>query len=591
MPVETLTPAVPGAKPARPQPATPRRLWIPIVLVVLFWALFFVVGQIEKPYFYGFLYSMASAAVLVLLFSVWWWLNRGIPLRQRFLGLALVVGTGLAVAPLCHESMWFALPTIGLPAVLTTWTVWLLVVKGTGLSWPWRGALAVVALTWGFFTLLRTDGLDSNLQAETHWRWEPSSEDLFLADRPTAEQAGRPGGGQAVVRQGPGDWIGFRGAERDGVIRGTNIATNWQSARPRLRWQQRVGPGWSSVVVIGDRLFTQEQLDQKEAVVCYRAATGKVIWTHEYNARFQSLPSGPGPRATPTFAAGRLYTLGATGVLSCLDAATGKCHWSRNVATEAGAEPPMWGYAGSPLVARGLVIVFAGGASGESLRAYHCDSGKPAWTVAAGTETYSSPQLTTLAGRPQCLILTDAGLFAVNPATGKVLWQHGSAVPGAPRSAQPHLVGAGELTVASLEGPGVARIRVVRAGADWRAESVWETTRMRPEYPDYVVHRGHLYGFDLASFCCLDAATGKRRWKEGRYGRGQVMLLADQGLLLVLSEKGEAILAAANPRRYEELGRFPALQGKKTWNHPVIAHGRLFVRNAEWMACYELARK
>jgi outer membrane protein assembly factor BamB len=114
---------------------------------------------------------------------------------------------------------------------------------------------------------------------------------------------------------------------------------------------------------------------------------------------------------------------------------------------------------------------------------------------------------------------------------------------------------------------------------------------MRPEYPDYVVHQGHLYGFDLASFCCLDAATGKRCWKEGRYGRGQVMLLADQGLLLVLSEKGEAILATANPRRYEELGRFPALKGKKTWNHPVIAHGRLFVRNAEWMACYELVKK
>jgi outer membrane protein assembly factor BamB len=393
------------------------------------------------------------------------------------------------------------------------------------------------------------------------------------------------------LRQTPGDWIAFRGADRDGVIHGTNISTDWEAAPPRQLWRQRVGPAWSSVVVVGDRLYTQEQRGGQETVVCYQADTGKELWVHENAVRFSETVSGAGPRATPTFADGRLYTLGATGILNCLDAATGTSHWSRDVAADAGAKPPMWGFSSSPLVVDGRVIVFAGGGNNKGLLAYRCDSGgEPAWNADVGADSYSSPQLTTFGDAPQCLMLTDAGLFAVDPATGSVLWKHGLAMPGAPRTAQPHKIGDGQLAVASLEGPGVATIRVGRDGSAWKTEQVWATTQMKPEFPDFVVHNGHIYGFDVATFCCLDAATGQRSWKEGHYGRGQVMLLADQALLLVITEKGEAVLLAANPRQSEELGRFQAVSGK-TWNHPVIAHGRLYVRNAEEMACYELATK
>jgi hypothetical protein len=133
----------------------------------------------------------------------------------------------------------------------------------------------------------------------------------------------------------------------------------------------------------------------------------------------------------------------------------------------------------------------------------------------------------------------------------------------------------------------VARIKVARKGDAWEAAEVWASTDLKPEFPDLVVHDGHAYGFDANVFCCIDLATGERCWREGRYGRGQVILLADQGLLLVLSETGQAVLLSANPQRHEELGRFQAIKGK-TWNHPVIAHGRLYARNAEEMACYEL---
>jgi outer membrane protein assembly factor BamB len=573
-------------------PATPRRLWVAVALVSLFWVLFFLVSRIDKPYFYGFLYSMASAALLVLLYSVWWWTNRGLRLSQRFFGFALVVGTGCLVAPLSDRSIWFGLLAVGLPAVLLTWTLWMVFAKFTGVPWSRLGALVVVALTWGYFTLIRVDGVDAELQSEARWRWQATAEEKFLAGRSPGDEIrlSKESAVESGLQQRRGDWIAFRGPERDGVIAGTNIATDWKTSPPHLLWRKRVGPAWSSVIVIGDRLFTQEQRGAQETVVCYQAGTGAELWVHEDAARFSETVSGAGPRATPTFAGDRLYTLGATGILNCLDAATGKCHWSRDTAAEAGAKPPQWGYSSSPLVVENLVLTYAGGEKKKSLLAYKCDSGEPAWTAAAGTDTYSSPQLTILGGRKQCLMLTDQGLFAVDPASGTVLWQTGLAMAGAPRSAQPQRVGDGELVVGSLEGPGVARIKLVREGSAWKAESVWATAQMKPEFPDFVMHQGHLYGFDVSTLCCLDAANGERCWKDGRYGRGQVMLLADQALLLVLTEKGEAILLAADPRRRQELGRFQVLNGK-TWNHPVIVHGRLYVRNAEEMACYELAAK
>jgi outer membrane protein assembly factor BamB len=343
------------------------------------------------------------------------------------------------------------------------------------------------------------------------------------------------------------------------------------------------------VIVIGARLVTQEQRGEQESVVCYDATTGRELWAHADTDRFWEGVSGAGPRATPTFANGRVYTVGGTGILNCLDAATGKRHWSRDLKADAAAPVPLWGFAGSPLVVDDMVIVFAGGKSEKTLWALSAESGEPVWAAAAGPGSYSSPQLATLAGARQCLLLSDAGLTAVALDSGVVLWKHGLAMPGAPRTAQPHVVGEGELLVASLAGPGVVRLKVTQDADGWRPQEVWPAPSkdLKPEFPDLVVHDGHAYGFDVNIFCCIDLATGKRCWKAGRYGRGQVMLLSDQGLLLVLSETGDAVLLPANPKRHEELGRFPAIHGK-TWNHPVIAHGRLYARNAEEMACYEL---
>jgi outer membrane protein assembly factor BamB len=195
--------------------------------------------------------------------------------------------------------------------------------------------------------------------------------------------------------------------------------------------------------------------------------------------------------------------------------------------------------------------------------------------------------LSTIDGQRQVLQLADTGLTAVNPADGSRLWEHGLAMPGAPRILQPHRVSTSQLLVGSLEGFGVTSVAVKKGNDGWIVNEPWTSTDMKPEFSDFVAHDGHLYGFDVSIFCCIDQTSGKRSWKEGRYGRGQVILLADQGLLLVLSETGQAILLRADSAGHRELGRFQALEGK-TWNHPVVAHRRLFARNAEEMACYEL---
>jgi hypothetical protein len=179
--------------------------------------------------------------------------------------------------------------------------------------------------------------------------------------------------------------------------------------------------------------------------------------------------------------------------------------------------------------------------------------------------------------------------MAVDPATGAVLWEHAVPVPpSAPRSIQPHAIGSAQVLIASETDLGTALLDVTRDGSTWSATQRWASMNLKPSFNDFIVHNGHIYGFDGSIFCCVDLATGQRRWKDGRYGHGQALLLADQGLLLVASETGDAVLLAADPERHRELGRFHAIDGK-TWNHPVLAHGRLYVRNAEEMACYELA--
>jgi outer membrane protein assembly factor BamB len=381
------------------------------------------------------------------------------------------------------------------------------------------------------------------------------------------------------------EWPGFRGPNRDGAVRGVPIKTDWTASPPVELWRRPIGPGWSSFAVQGDLVYTQEQRGDDELVSCYRLSTGEPVWRHHDAARFWESNGGAGPRATPFLGEGRVYSLGATGILNALDASDGAVVWSRNAATDTAAEDPGWGFAGSPLVVGDLVIVAASG----HLAAYDVKSGHPRWFGPRNGAGYSSPQLVTIDGVAQVLLLRGARTTSVAPKDGALLWEH-LGPPGV-SIVQPALAENGDLLIApgdSMGGAGMRRLAVAHKPAGWSIEERWTSRGLKPYFNDFVVHKGHAFGFDGSILACIDLANGERKWKGGRYGSGQLVLLPDQDLLLVLSEQGELALVGATPDRFTELARFKAIDGK-TWNHPVLTGDILLVRNGEEMVAFRLA--
>jgi outer membrane protein assembly factor BamB len=582
-----FAPSAPEPRPAAVPAAGRLRLWPAVVIVALQWALIKVPGWVAPNN--GLLQFMCmfwAPIVTIAALAVWWVFFSRLRWVDRLFGVLAFAAALGGARLLCHPSFHFSLLLSTLPWLATAWAAWLLVTPA--LRWPVRraGLFLVFLLVAGYSCLLRFDGVDGSFAGETSWRWSPTAEDRFLAERAGTQPAASPSDGPAPVLQ-PGDWPGFRGPRRDGRLANVRIDTDWQARPPRELWRRRVGPGWSSFAVIGDRVYTQEQRGADEAVTCYESATGQELWVHTDPDRFTEIVAGPGPRATPTFHAGKLYVQGATGRLSCLDAANGKALWSRDIQADSGAKVPQWGFSASPLVTDGIVTTF-GGAEGKSLLGYHAAKGEPAWSAGEGPVSYCSPQPATLAGVSQVLLATDAGLTAFHPTRGEVLWDHSWQLPKEmARIIQPAVLADGDVLVGTGFGNGTRRVRVRRQDAGWTTEEVWTTKAINPYFNDLVVHGDHLYGFDGIFLTCVALADGKGQWRARGYGNGQVLLLSDQGLLLILSERGEVALVEARPESHRELARFKALEGK-TWNHPVLAHGRLFVRNGEEMACYKM---
>lgn len=437
---------------------------------------------------------------------------------------------------------------------------------------------ASILLSCGVWTLLRSEGITGAGEAELRWRWAKTAEQRFLeatVDEPESSLATQP---ETAAR---GEWSGFRGQRRDSAVQGVRIETDWNASPPTLLWRRPVGPGASSFAVGNGLLYTQEQVGEDEAVTCYALDTGELVWTHRDKARFWDSHVGPGPRATPTLGEDRVYALGATGILNALDAADGTVLWSRNAATDTGATIPDWGIAGSPLAVGDLVVVAVSG----TLAAYDRATGEPRWFGPPGSGSYSSPHLLTIDGEPQVLLTSSSGLTSVAPLDGRVLWEH--AWPGGDRIVQPAAVQEGGLLVADGSGFSLRRIAVTRDVGKWSVAERWESTRLKPYFNDFVVHEGHAFGFDGSILACIDIEDGSRKWKGGRYGHGQLLLLADQDLLLVLSERGELVIVAATPDRFEEIARHPGIEGK-TWNHPALAGDILLARNNEEAAAFRL---
>jgi outer membrane protein assembly factor BamB len=366
-----------------------------------------------------------------------------------------------------------------------------------------------------------------------------------------------------------------------------HIATDWAASPPKELWRRPIGPGWSSFSVHGDVFYTQEQRGEDEIVAAYRVSTGAPVWKHRDQARFWESNGGPGPRGTPTLGNGRVYTLGATGILNVLDASTGRVVWTRNAGTDSNTKVPDWGFSASPWLIDDLVVVAVAG----KLMAYDAVTGDPRWVGPDGGPGYSSPHLVVIHDVPQILLLDAKGATSVSPTDGKKLWEatvtsSGMAAP----IVQPAMTADGDVLISAGDLSGLHRFAVANGEGGWSATNRWSTTGLKPYFNDFVVHKGFAYGFDGSLLACVDVADGKRRWKGGRYGNGQLVLLPDQDLLLVLSEEGELALVSAVPDKFTELGKVTAISGK-TWNHPVLAGDVLLVRNGEEMAAFRMATR
>jgi outer membrane protein assembly factor BamB len=412
----------------------------------------------------------------------------------------------------------------------------------------------------------------------------PSSAEPPNADR--VIPADQVPDGSAKIHPAPKPyWTDFRGPFRDGHYREQRIRTNWPANGLKPLWKQPIGGGYASFVIARNRAFTIEQRGPQEVVSGYDVRTGRELWTNAWNALFTESLGGDGPRATPTWADGIVYALGATGELRALDEGSGRVLWRTNIIDDNGATNLDWGMAGSPLVVGDTVVVLPGGQNGHSVVAYNRRTGKRAWSALGDKQAYSSPMLVTLAGVPQILVFAATRLMGLSSDRGELLWDYPWQTPFDINAGQPLLVGDNRIFLSSGYGTGAAVIELTRDGSRFSVREVWRNNRMKNQFTSSVLHEGFVYGLDEAILACLDVATGQLRWKGGRYGYGQVLLA--NGHLIVLAENGDLALVRATPERHEELTRFPVLTGK-TWNHPAMADGHLLIRNLAEMAAFDL---
>ena len=457
------------------------------------------------------------------------------------------------------------------------------------------GALVVIAIAIGFLIFGRSRSNEAHYAAlEQHRQQQaaqappaaaPAATTAPVAQASPDASPAQPG--EPTTKSGRNYWTTYRGPKQDGTYAMTPVSTNWPSSGLTPIWKQPIGLGFASFAIADGRAFTLEQRRGQEVVAAYDVGTGRELWTQGWTAEFYE-SNGAGPRSTPTWDQGRVYALGATGELRCLDANNGTVIWGKNILSDNGAENLPWAMAASPLIVDDKVIVLPGGPSGKSVVAYNKNTGAPVWKALNDTQAYVSPMLVELNGRRQILVVSASRVLGIVPETGAVLWSYPWNTDMGINGSQPIVIDKNRFFISSGYGKGAALVEVKGGGQTFTATTIWENINMKNKFNSSVFHNGHIYGLDEGILTCLDVNTGERKWKGGRYGYGQVLLASDH--LILTSDSGDLALVKASPDQYTEVARFSALQGK-TWNYPAIADGRLLVRNANEMAAYDISRK
>lgn len=387
----------------------------------------------------------------------------------------------------------------------------------------------------------------------------------------------------------PADWFQWRGPNRDGISAETGLLQAWPKAGPPQVWRTSgAGNGYSSFSSAGGRLFTLGARNNNEYVMAFDRATGKKAWEYLNGRRYEN-DRGDGPRSTPTVDGDRLYVLGGSGDLACLDLATGNKIWSINLIQKFGGRNPYWGYSESPLIVGDRILVNAGGTR-ASIVAINKADGATLWQSHSDEAGYSSPMLLRTGSLNQVIFFTGSRAVAVDPRDGRLLWSYNKVANGTANIATPIIKGT-RVFLSSDYGTGAALLDVRAAGNLASANEVYFTRDMRNHHASSVLIGDHVFGFSSSILTALNFDTGAMAWRDRSIGKGS-LAFAD-GRLYLYSEEGVVGLAEASPAGYREHGRFTLAQqsGLPTWSHPIISGGLLIIRDQDNVYAYDIKAK
>lgn len=578
--MSSTTVSASGSKPLRTLPA--------LVLVFIILLCRYVPRYIEgasSQFWYVPVFFPLLGSLLIL---IWWLTASRATGRERWMGLVGFIVAVAAVVAASHPSMRDVLTVyLIVPVGMGAFAIAAFLFREQAQPRRLRSILLVTAIALASTLLLRNEGITGAYVFDLKPRWSGASGARTWASKPATTKAAGDVASSIEATVAKAEWPAFRGADRFGHAAGPKLATDWKANPPKLIWKRPVGAAWSSFAVAGSYAFTQEQRDSQETVVCYDLRNGDEVWASHWDARFEEAMGGPGPRATPTLADGAVFAVGGTGILARLKAGTGEIVWKQDAKALSGrAEFPMWGYSSSPLVTNGLVVTYSGGPGEKGLMAFDAKSGELRWSVPCGADSYSSPQLSKLLGEDTLLMLSNTGVQLLDPATGKARLDYAWDFKGY-RALQPTVIGDDTILLPTPMAEGTRAIRVSKKDGAWAAEALWTSKQLKTDFAELIAFKGYAYATDGSMFSCIDLKDGQRKWKGGRYGKGQAVLAESSDLFIVSAEDGRVVLVKADPTAHSELASIEAISGK-TWNHPVLIGNKLLVRNASEAACYEL---
>ncbi len=419
--------------------------------------------------------------------------------------------------------------------------------------------------------------------------WLSGATALSMAAEPNP-----PGGSAKTVAAQASDWPQFLGPRRDGSSPETGLKLDWRDKPPAQLWKVEIGGGYSSPIIVGNRIYTMVNRGQRDWAICLDATSGKELWAYDAAPVYlDQQRQGPGPRATPTYDDGVVYCLFPAGEMVALTADNGKPKWKINIVQASGAkdytqETFFWGLSGSPLVEGNNVIVQPGGNHDNSLVAFDKHSGKKAWGVGNDPPGYGSAIVIEAAGKRQIVACSGQSYFGVSP-DGQPLWRFVWGNKYDCNCATPIWTERG-LFVSSAYGAGDSLLDVQAKSGQWQVDSVWANKDLQNQFATSMIVDGHVYGChgDLrtVTFRCVELATGKVKWAER--GPGKCNLISNAGHLICLNERGTLSVIKADPAGYQPRGEMTGLLNYKCWTPPALAAGKLYARDEKHLICLDL---